>query len=109
MNSFFSNLSENIKNILNDETFADEILAKPTKSIQNNNKNFPEDILTCFSILAIQPTKDLQIIKKAYREQLKKIHPDTNSQNLPNSTEELEKQKKAIETLVQWLKNTTNS
>lgn len=109
MCSFFFNLSENIKNILDDEHFAEKMLTKKTSPLQTPQEEYPTEIINCFSVLGISPTKDLTKIKKTYREQIKKIHPDTNKENSLDSAEELEKQKKAIETLVQWLETSSKN
>ena len=51
------------------------------KEAEKKNENFSIDEIKAFKIFNISPTKNIEIIKKAYKKLVKKYHPDYNMGN----------------------------
>ena len=51
------------------------------KESEKKNENFSIDEIKAFKIFNISPTKNIEIIKKAYKKLVKKYHPDYNMGN----------------------------
>ena len=51
------------------------------KEAEKKNENFTIDEIKAFKIFNISPTKNIEIIKKAYKKLVKKYHPDYNMGN----------------------------